>query len=87
MFVLPMISNQIVVLSEAQSYGMLITVEAAKKGQAHQEDFDRLYQYYLKHRLEGHPVDVLETNDLRWKGCRLRIIMQQMGIFILLILC
>ena len=37
-------SNQIVVLSEAQSYGMLITVEAAKKGQAHQEDYDHLNQ-------------------------------------------
>ena len=65
-------SNQIVVLSEAQSYGMLITVEAAKKGQAHQEDFDRLYQYYLKHRLG-------DTQLMSWK--------QTIGIFILLILC
>lgn len=53
-------SNQIVVLSEAQSYGMLITVEAAKKGQAYQEDFDRLYQYYLKHRLG-------DTQLMSWK--------------------
>ena len=46
-------SNQTVVLSEAQSYGMLITVAAAEKGQAQQADFDRLYRYYLNHRLEG----------------------------------
>ena len=53
-------SNQTVVLSEAQSYGMLITVAAAKKGQAQQADFDRLYQYYLNHRLEG-------TQLMSWK--------------------
>lgn len=53
-------SNQTVVLSEAQSYGMLITVEAAKKGQAHQEDFDCLYHYYLKHRLG-------DTQLMSWK--------------------
>ena len=46
-------SNQTVVLSEAQSYGMIITVAAAEKGQAQQADFDRLYHYYLNHRLEG----------------------------------
>ena len=53
-------SNQTVVLSEAQSYGMLITVAAAKKGQAQQADFDRLYHYYLNHRLEG-------TQLMSWK--------------------
>ena len=52
--------NQTVVLSEAQSYGMLITVAAAEKGQAQQADFDRLYQYYLNHRLEG-------TQLMSWK--------------------
>ena len=53
-------SNQTVVLSEAQSYGMLITVAAAEKGQAQQADFDRLYHYYLNHRLEG-------TQLMSWK--------------------
>ena len=42
-----------VVLSESQGYGMVIAVEAAKNGQADRADFERLYQYYLAHRLEG----------------------------------
>lgn len=42
-----------VVLSESQGYGMVIAVEAAKNGQANREDFEKLYQYYLSHRLEG----------------------------------
>lgn len=49
-----------VVLSEAQSYGMLITVEAASKGLASQEDFDRLYRYYKNHRLD-------DTQLMSWK--------------------
>ena len=60
MFEPPMIAIKTVVLSEAQSYGMLITVAAAKKGQAQQADFDRLYQYYLNHRLKG-------TQLMSWK--------------------
>lgn len=48
------------VLSEAQSYGMLITVLAAKKGQASQEDFESLYRYYLNHRVPG-------TELMSWK--------------------
>ena len=36
-----------IVLSESQSYGMLITVRAAQKGLASQQDFERLYKYYL----------------------------------------
>ena len=42
-----------IVLSESQSYGMLITVRAAQKGLASQQDFERLYKYYLSHRIEG----------------------------------
>lgn len=45
-----------VVLSESQSYGMLITVRAAKKGLANQKDFERLYKYYLSHRIEGNQL-------------------------------
>lgn len=49
-----------IVLSEAQSYGMLITVEAAQKGQASQKDFDKLYHYYLNNRING-------TQLMSWK--------------------
>ena len=45
-------SEETTVLSEAQSYGMLITVLAAQKGQATQADFDNLYRYYQNHRIE-----------------------------------
>ena len=48
------------VLSEAQSYGMLITVLAAQKGQATQADFEGLYRYYQNHRIEG-------TQLMSWK--------------------
>ena len=48
------------VLSEAQSYGMLITVLAAQKGQATQADFESLYRYYQNHRIEG-------TQLMSWK--------------------
>ena len=48
------------VLSEAQSYGMLITVLAAQKGQATQANFDSLYRYYQNHRIEG-------TQLMSWK--------------------
>ena len=61
-------SNQTVVLSEAQSYGMLITVAAAEKGQAQQADFDRLYQLLSKSSLGRYPIDVLETNHQQWKS-------------------
>ncbi|MDO4667652.1 MAG: glycosyl hydrolase family 8 [Streptococcus sp.] len=44
-------STEDVVLSESQGYGMLIAVDAAKQGNAKQEDFEKLYQYYLAHRL------------------------------------
>ena len=37
-----------VVLSESQSYGMLITVRAAKKGLANQKDFERAAQCWLE---------------------------------------
>lgn len=40
-----------VTLSEAQGYGMLIAVRAGQEKLASQEDFDRLYQYYLENRL------------------------------------
>ena len=73
-------SNQTVVLSEAQSYGMLITVAAAEKGQAQQADFDRLYHYYLNHRLEGTQLMSWKQTISRWKSNRMRIITPQMGI-------
>lgn len=53
-------SEETTVLSEAQSYGMLITVLAAQKGQATQADFDSLYRYYQNHRIEG-------TQLMSWK--------------------
>ena len=53
-------SEETTVLSEAQSYGMLITVLAAQKGQASQSDFDSLYRYYQNHRIEG-------TQLMSWK--------------------
>ena len=52
--------QETVVLSEAQGYGMLITVEAAKKDLANQEDFDRLYRYYQNNRLD-------DTQLMAWK--------------------
>ena len=52
--------DETTVLSEAQSYGMLLTVYAAQKGQANQENFDSLYRYYKNHRLEG-------TQLMSWK--------------------
>ncbi len=42
-----------IVLSEGQSYGMLIAAEAGQKGLASQDDFDQLYRYYLAHRYNG----------------------------------
>ena len=39
-----------IVLSEAQGYGMLIAVDAAENGLAEQEDFEKLYRYYLSHK-------------------------------------
>ena len=45
-----------------------LTVAAAEKGQAQQADFDRLYHYYLNHRLEGTQLNVLETNHQQWKS-------------------
>ena len=53
-------NDETTVLSEAQSYGMLLTVYAAQKGQADQEHFDSLYRYYKNHRLEG-------TQLMSWK--------------------
>ena len=44
-------SEGAVTLSEAQGYGMLIAARAGQKGLGSQEDFDRLYQYYLNNRL------------------------------------
>ena len=42
-----------VVLSESQGYGMVTAVEAAKQGYASQKDFERLYNYYLAHRMKN----------------------------------
>ena len=49
-----------VVLSEAQGYGMVIAVDAAKQGDASPADFEKLYQYYLAHRLK-------DTQLMSWK--------------------
>lgn len=40
-------------LSEAQGYGMLITVMAAKQGQSTHKAFDQLTRYYLAHRISA----------------------------------
>lgn len=40
-------------LSEAQGYGMLATVYAAKKGLSTQTTFDQLTSYYLAHRISS----------------------------------
>ncbi|HIY94008.1 glycosyl hydrolase family 8 [Companilactobacillus sp. HBUAS56275] len=40
-------------LSEAQGYGMLITVMAAKQGFGDQKSFDQLTRYYLAHRISS----------------------------------
>ena len=42
-----------VVLSESQGYGMVIAVEAAKQRNASLKDFERLYNYYLAHRMKN----------------------------------
>ncbi len=51
-------------LSEAQGYGMLITVLAAKKNWASQEEFQRLDDYYLAHR---DVYDKQKTNLMAWR--------------------
>ncbi|WP_235807787.1 glycosyl hydrolase family 8 [Liquorilactobacillus uvarum] len=38
-------------ISEAQGYGMILTVQAAKKGWSNQKTFNQLVTYYLKHRI------------------------------------
>lgn len=43
-------SGETVVLSEAQGYAMYIAVLAAEKGEDTQEDFHKLYNYYMNHR-------------------------------------
>jgi len=40
-------------LSEAQGYGMLITVMAAKQGFGSQKTFDQLTRYYLNHQISS----------------------------------
>lgn len=45
--------NKVQTLSEAQGYGMLITVMAAKQGFGSQKSFDQLTRYYLAHRISA----------------------------------
>src|SRR5699024_2466148 len=40
-------------LSEAQGYGMLITVMAAQQGFGNQKTFNQLTNYYLSHRISA----------------------------------
>lgn len=48
-------------VSEAQGYGMLIEIEASKKGWSKQENFDKLTEYYKAHTIS-------ESNNLMaWK--------------------
>ncbi|OFI48746.1 hypothetical protein BG261_06360 [Floricoccus tropicus] len=48
-------------VSEAQGYGMLIEIDASKKGWSKQENFDKLTEYYKAHTIS-------ENNDLMaWK--------------------
>lgn len=51
-------------LSEAQGYGMLITVMAAKQGFGSQKVFDQLTRYYLAHRVSANnPVMAWRQNE------------------------
>lgn len=50
-------------LSEAQGYGMLITMLAAKHSWANQKDFHKLYRYYINHR---DVIDHKQTQLMRW---------------------
>lgn len=50
-----------IALSEAQGYGMLITVLAAKNHQANQGEFDKLLKYYQRHIISR------KNHLMRWK--------------------
>lgn len=55
------IEGQRFAISEAQGYGMLLSLAAADYGWSSQQDFDALTSYYLKHRIS-------ESNQLMaWK--------------------
>lgn len=49
-----------IVLSEAQGYAMYIAVLAAERGEDTQEDFQKLYQYYMNHRTD-------QTQLMSWR--------------------
>jgi endo-1,4-beta-D-glucanase Y len=60
-------SQNPVVLSESQGYGMLITVRAAQKGWANQKDFDRFVNYWLAHRDYVGDHHQTETYLMSWR--------------------
>ena len=45
--------HKVSALSEAQGYGMLISVQASKLGLEGNHTFNKLYQYYMHHRIKG----------------------------------
>ncbi|MBS0937977.1 glycosyl hydrolase family 8 [Lactiplantibacillus plantarum] len=55
--------NKVSALSEAQGYGMLISVQASKLGLEGNHTFNKLYQYYMHHRIKG-------TQLMSWRQSR-----------------
>ena len=45
--------HKVSALSEAQGYGMLISVQASKLSLEGPHTFNKLYQYYMHHRIKG----------------------------------
>ncbi len=55
--------NKVSALSEAQGYGMLISIQASKLGLEGTHTFNTLYQYYMHHRIKG-------TQLMAWRQSR-----------------
>lgn len=55
--------HKVSALSEAQGYGMLISVQASKLGLEGPHTFNKLYQYYMHHRIKG-------TQLMAWRQSR-----------------
>lgn len=52
-----------IAISEAQGYGMLITLLAIRQGYANQSDFDLLLDYYIQHTISK------QNSLMSWKQC------------------
>lgn len=55
--------HKVSALSEAQGYGMLISVQASKLSLEGPHTFNKLYQYYMHHRIKG-------TQLMAWRQSR-----------------